>query len=442
MLRRNVKLSLLLTTLVSGSAIALLSASTVQTIKGEAPVISLDSGASKIATLNEVITVKLPNGTIVTPAESATTIFTSIAPFNQFITAVEANNTYQYLPESYFYDINGDTPKASLPVNGRVRATWTNVTGAVVTNLAANLDPCDAPYKLTLNATATTVSSQYGDPLSTLYPGVSTVYTIDTDPSLARVCYLRPGSMGKNQDWVGFVNDTTNGPWNSTAYTAIDPNGGGGYSSDFVPGKGFIPTPTASSPAGAKFPTTGFSKATFQLIMSGGQAKYTYSVSASPAGSVTIDATGLVTLVSKPSGTVTLSATPIAGGPTINYPFNIGLWATVQPAFGLYAVTAAQCTTRPLTRAEYTNSPRKNVVQPPNWYPTNNYFSRVIDGSLGGEWGSLPLYTDSGWVGGAMYYWTSDSADGSTANYILNVVKGQIGKGQTGSLSAYVACLG
>lgn len=194
---------------------------------------------------------------------------------------------------------------------------------------------------------------------------------------------------------------------------------GGGYDADvFDPVNGFK---VSASP---HFPTTGFPGAKFQLVMTGHQEDFDYSVSANPQDSVVVDKAGNVMLKKKPVGLVTITAKFKHSEqiPEQVYSFNLsGVWV-VPHGQGDNHYTYEQIVhlcggeQNIPSRAEMTNSPNA----PASWtkYPLAwDTFTRTIGEGLLSEWGMSTKYSypDSDWAGsGLLWFYTRDQYDVSS----------------------------
>lgn len=384
-------LLLFFTTLfISSSSQATLQAKTSRTIQGKTPVLqgipeenlsfSIDNGVSYYsAAMNNV-----------------PSVFSLKLSFSDF--------TAQALSDNDYYDMDGDLQLAA----GAVISTptiptisWQDDTGIIIPvsdyNKSIGCSGYKLPLKLAITASNIVVSSQYGDPSVNHIGTLTKTYSIN--PS-SGICSIKPNGMivSPNSQWMGW-NGSVWG-WNSGAITGD----GGGYSADFDPDNGFKPEPTVAS---STFPTTGFPQAKFQMVMSGGNAGYTFSTPiVSPDGAVTVDELGNVTLVSKPSGNVTIRA--VSGAETHDYTFNIGLWVLPYLSQQTYQQAVIQCGSESnlLTRAEMTNSPYNTA--PMGWTYRANYSTRAIGAGVISEWGAANTltYPGSQWRSG--YSWTSE----------------------------------
>jgi hypothetical protein len=275
------------------------------------------------------------------------------------------------------------------------------------------------PLRLEISNQVQTIS-QYGIPRKSNFVTLKKAYKIAAKPEL---CYVKPNSsvIEPDSQWFSVDNNGKYIGWNGKI-TNRHYLAGGGYSKDFVPNMGFKVNPTASN--GKKFPTTGFPGAKFQLLMSGAQRDYSYSIVANPGNNVSIDAMGFVTLNGKPTGDgkVTIRAKLIRNTAVqFDYSFNpTTIWLEPQkkPAVNFSSAQniCGGVGNLPL-RKHLTSSPANSVG--PNWDIYPNSFSRAIGGGVMGEWGWVMgewgwlagNYPESNWESGNSYYvfyWTQE----------------------------------
>ncbi|XKM14109.1 hypothetical protein RCS94_02790 [Orbaceae bacterium ac157xtp] len=262
------------------------------------------------------------------------------------------------------------------------------------------------PLKLRIDLNGVQVHSKYGNPSASKSTTLTKTYQIGT---ASGICFAKPGNLD--------VHTSKNGR-------------AGGYTEDFVPNKGFKANPTLSS---SKFPTSGFPGAEFQLVMTGSQTDYTYEVNATPEGSVEVDTDGRVTLKSKPTGTVTVTA-KLKRDPRITHDYSFSpttLWGEFKynpnHSKGRYpyyeAGRACGGEDNLPTRKELTNALPSTVSRYSHpggsRYPGSVYDSvatRAISGQFYPEWGRLLSATA---------YWTKEY-QGSASNWYI------VGMGRNG----------
>ncbi|XKM13947.1 hypothetical protein RCS94_01955 [Orbaceae bacterium ac157xtp] len=404
-----------------------MSAQTANAIHGIAPKLNVASASKKLGFKVGYTSYSESRSNIVEGVEK---VFESVLQLNEFkvfeLTSPDLNITTDY------FDSDGDKEHSTTPFSfGTLTYEWFDANGAKINDLTNTVGCSGLKTPLTLNIKIINVKahSQYGLPDESLPETLTKSYTIARKLG---VCYAKPNAM-KEFPAITWLN-TVEG-WNSGS-SKPNPANGGGYTYDFDPINGF----KANAPI--KFPTTGFPKARFQLVMTGAQTDYTYSVIANPNDSVKVDTMGHVTLYKKPMGVVTVKAKTKAN-PSIVYEYKFNptsLWVIPKAGSGNYEWAKTQCNNGAtmLTRADLTNSPRKN--SPESWTYVVNHYTCAIDGSLFGEWG----YTNSNSYPGSLWanenYWTNEKWS-DLRQYLVNSYGGHVGYYDT-NLNKYVACRG
>ena len=257
---------------------------------------------------------------------------------------------------------------------------------------------------------AITLKTQYGDPISQDYTNVTRKFGLG-----GGICYIKPNDMNVNigMTWQG---GSTGTPWEAGSpvpHAVL----GGGYTADFVPTKGFKANPTIST---RKFPTTGFNRAQFFIVMNSPATDWIFSEEISTGGTakhgtniVRVYATGQVLLMEKPTlngGKIKIRATHRKlSGVYYDYEFNPTAYYWFRPQTGSYtaAQAIAKCNSLGLpvaSRAELTNVPNK-AANYPTWADHGEVFTRAIGYGVTGEWGYMHAgsYPSSGWVDTDMY---------------------------------------
>ena len=328
-----------------------------------------------------------------------------------------------------FIDIDGDyaDPLNSFTVT-TTKHVWSDANGSVLTD-EDKIIGCGSgfpmPLKLKIYISAQTIS-QYGVPNKSDYVPITKVYQIAPK---AVLCYAKPYSIEKNGNyqWIGHIPTSSSKEWdavlNDKLYATPSPLTGGGYSADYVPNWGFKVEPSESN--GKKFPTTGFPGAKFQLIVSGAQSDYIFSLPINSGNQVSIDQQGYVILKGKPTGNVTIRAT-LKRNPSIqlDYSFNpTNPWVVPYDSMVSYESAVQKCggVDKLLTRAELSNSPQAFDYEKNRDIVISNAYTRKI-GPLFAEWGwtTKSSYPESKWqeyspppnfVG---RYWTSEKRANGT----------------------------
>ncbi|SCC69754.1 Ig-like domain-containing protein, partial [Kosakonia oryziphila] len=156
------------------------------------------------------------------------------------------------------------------------------------------------------------------------------------------------------------------------------------------------------------FPTTGFTGATFQVLLNGSatnNSSYTWS---SNQTWVSVDNSGHVSFIGTPTSatkTVTITATPTASGTPYTYTFTVSKWFVNNGGIALNWNDAnTYCSSRGGlgTALDLTNV-------------TSGTGSRAGNsGALWSEWGALSSYSGSGFI--SDYNWTSEFDSAGSGN--------------------------
>lgn len=317
--------------------------------------------------------------------------------------------------------INYRSPFSVEPTSYR----WVDNNGVTIEgNDRARIIGCSSGFSMPLYLTISTkvkTYSEYGIPNESEYADITQQYKIMAKPE---ICYAKPYQMEVSPKlvWGSVKQKIDNGAidcslmeadggsgsiagWNNNNGRIRDPSCGGGYNAQvFDPINGF------KASAVPHFPTTGFSGAKFQLIMTGNQNDFNYDLTQNPNNSVTIDNQGYVTLVNKPTGPVTIKATFKHDNQIAEklYSFNLtGIWANPQgDGFYTYQQITNLCggESKIPSRAEMSNSPNAPLswtAMPYIW----DAFTRDIGSGLLSEWGMTikENYPESNWF--KEYYW-------------------------------------
>lgn len=161
------------------------------------------------------------------------------------------------------------------------------------------------------------------------------------------------------------------------------------------------------------FPSMGFSSAVFKLNTNLYPDSYVWS--SSDPSTVIVNDVGVVTLVSKPSDTVVITATSKNGGASFSYDFKINMWFTPKSTeVSSYAAGVEWC---------------KSLNKPGN-IPVASYLSAGTGvrqvGNLWGEWGDLADYPESGFVRDFYFSNTFLALGGSQyASFLVNLGTGR-----------------
>lgn len=334
-----------------------------------------------------------------------------------------------------YADRDGDIAN-SQPFNiNPIKYTWYDATGQEIpASNYGNMIGCDSNFKLPLKLkiyTDVKALSQYGIPNEGEWRRIEKNYQIEPKG----ICYLSPNAIKvfPYEQWIGY--DTSGRHedtgiadgdsniiygWNSSNITQPDATYGGGFTADYVPNKGFRARPVNSNKF---FPTTGFVGAQFQLIMEGAQSDYSYSVPVNPGNAVTVDSTGNVLFVAKPTGKVTVRATLRKNN--VNYYFDYSftptdVWAKPYNKSTNWQTATLVCNGayNVLSSSELTNS----RVSSQRGYA----FTRAIGGGIFNEWGRTEKlsYPNSNWE--RAWFLTRNTTSDGTRRYIVSSYMGDI----------------
>ncbi|XKM14026.1 hypothetical protein RCS94_02370 [Orbaceae bacterium ac157xtp] len=430
-----------------------LSATSANTIKGSKPELIGQTVAKKLGFKVGNTSYSEALGNIVS---NTAQIFDKDLKLNEF--EIQGLTVDDFTVAANYYDVDGDVEHATMPFTlGSISHKWLDSNGSEITN-ETKMIGCGSGLSLPLTLKVSIpvqVHSIYGDPRDSEPTVLEQNYQIATT---AGICFARPNQMAvyPNYAWAG---KNIGGTWDFNGSSAIDPILGGGYSSDFVViSNGITPAGIVNVIDGGfrenatrNFPTTGFPKASFDLVMAGNASDYTFSSNGGSA--VTVDTSGKVTLNSKPSGAVTITATENATGQAHPYTFTVAPTKWVVPKLnsangdGNYtyeeAITACGDESKIPSRAQLTNSPL--ITAPQDWSWMDNFYTRAIGGGVINEWGwsNASTYPGSKWYFSWDYYWTREKhSSGYPKDYhfIVYSSSGVVHYFDTGR-KAYVACL-
>ncbi|XKM14578.1 hypothetical protein RCS94_05225 [Orbaceae bacterium ac157xtp] len=427
--------------LIAPSSYGALSATSANTIKGNAPWFTGQSGAKKLGFVVDGISYSEANPVLGGTNTSKDKIISGVQKnFNGglklsdfVVTGLTAND---FSPTTDYYDADGDlgytlaTDAFSMGsvtydwYEGNTRLDKTNQT--VMNQTLGCGSSLSLPLTLKITLPNVKVKSRYGNPKERGETNLVQMYKIGSESG---ICFAKPNSLWWQNAW-GISGNST--------------NGGGYNSAQFDPVNGFKASLTT------KFPTTGFPGAEFTLVTVGNPTDYTFN---SNDSAVTVDTNGKVTLNSKPSGAVMIKAKYNATSQVHEYTFNpTTVWVRPTGAGtsnrGNYAWAIAQCggnESNIPSGAQLTNSPQINYSGPVEFpsgapaIPTNSY-TRAVGGGVFSEWGLINSsnYPGSQWDSGHLY-WTSDTHS-TGVMFNIHPGNGRVVLGATGN-SIFVACL-
>lgn len=348
---------------------------------------------------------------------------------NDFKVKTVTNSDFSPLND-YYDDKDGDEAQTSGNGTfsiGTITFKWKDNSGRVIPKSDyTKTIGCGSNFSMPLNLEITVsdiqAHSEYGIPKDSDLNKLIKTYQISPK---SEICFAKPNQMIVNnqQTWASpYIVQQKDGKtdcdlvnngdfykgWNKAGTEYRNKTCGGGYNhSVFDPQNGFYAS------ANPKFPTTGFPGAKFQLIMTGTQTDWEFSVNVNPEGSVTVDPYGNVELNSKPNGIVTVLAKFKQDSNIVHtYNFNpTKTWVIPQGEnFNTFAQAVTLCNgeINLPTRAEMTNSPNAPAswtTLPLEW----DVFTRTINEGLLNEWGTVNdiNYPNSKWS--RNYYWFHSS---------------------------------
>ncbi|XKM13990.1 hypothetical protein RCS94_02180 [Orbaceae bacterium ac157xtp] len=427
------------------SSYGALSATSANTIQGSRPGFTGQSGAKKLGFKIGNTTYSESEGNLSPSSSGVINYLNAGLRLDEF--EVMNLTASDFSPMVDYADADGDVahPTAAFSMSPRTYV-WKDRNGITITNYNQTLgcgSSLNLPLTLRITLPNVKVKSRYGNPSESLSTELVQEYKIGTATG---ICFAKPNQMivRPNNSWV----NGSSLVWNSGSSTPT-PAGGGGYSSDFDPVNGF------KASADPKFPTTGFPKASFTLIMTSNASDYTFS---SDDSAVIVDTGGKVTLNSKPSGAVTIKAIYKNDTNQVHYytfnPTTVWVVPKRNPAetYGRYyydeAKTLCGGELKIPTRADLTNSPQ--IGHPGGTTVPGNASTRAIDGSVFGEWGwaDTTSYQGSQWVSSTSsgsvflsgYYWTRDVWS-SGFRFTVHFSGGHLTYHSVSNIH-YVACLG
>ena len=222
------------------SPVYALSAFTTESIKGSAPYLTLDDGVSKITSTEELLAIKLPNGTVITPQNDVSSITNPIELLDKNNTyasvqtivplPISGNNQFPVInmtdllaaPYNYFADDDGDgfddSDLITATATGDIKIKWEarnpavadinaknafiDITSKVKSHPDAIPDLCDGVHKITISASDSELTTPYGDPNTNHFQEGSHSYylTPKLDP---KVCYAQPNLYPDNASLAG-----------------------------------------------------------------------------------------------------------------------------------------------------------------------------------------------------------------------------------------------
>ncbi|OCG66051.1 hypothetical protein A9G41_13100 [Gilliamella sp. Nev5-1] len=424
------------------SANAILTATSSQVIVGNTPqVVALSSADKHGFTVNGVFYSEA-SGTI---KSSEVKEFDGNLTLNDFKVAIYTSTNLDKV-ENYS-DIDGDNADPQQPFKVEMTNYWwyDNNGVRIIGDDKKKIIGCGSGFSMPLKLIIKTnvrAHSAYGIPDEGEPITLAKTYQIAPK---SQICYAKPNAtvVYQNAQWHGFDENGNSQKWN-LENSIISPEYGGGRTSDYVLDFGFKAKPTYSSKT---FPTTGFPGAQFQLVMTGAQTDYEFSVITQTKDVVDVDSLGSITLKKKPLDQVIVQAT-LKRDRSVkhDYSFNpTSIWAIPQGDFkGYWNVSQTKCGSafNVLSRGELTNSPQRKA--PMYWQFKDNNYTRAIGEGLTAEWGPMNKisYPNSEWRDA--HYWTRDNYS-SELYFVVHSVNGGVGYGgyenKIGQIN-HIACKG
>ncbi|NUF50289.1 hypothetical protein [Gilliamella sp. ESL0250] len=247
------KFSLLLLSYSEGSQA--LTAHTSKIIEGSAPYLTFDEGLTKETSTDSLLFIKLQNGRVITPStntSSATSpislpyVGNTLGDIDMLIPSSVSSVSLNDLVNRYNYwrDDDGDGQGTNgVTATGNISVSFTDRDGSAVSR-SDGLSICSAPYRVRLESSGGTLTTQYGVPRSISFSGGTVDYYINPNSPQPVICSVRPNLKFGTDDYAGPSNI-----WNPT--------------------KGFLVQSTSSSSYDRNFPTTGADGLYFDLLIDG-----------------------------------------------------------------------------------------------------------------------------------------------------------------------------
>lgn len=225
-----------------------LSAQTSNVIQGTLPYLTFDEGATKVRSVEGLLSIKLLNNSYIPPGINSALYPNAIVDTSSINNPIEMPNTINTfadirtivpvvrypeisltdlvnLPYEYGRDDDGDS---RISATGNLTIKWQDnsgkdITGDIKANPNMELDFCNAPYQVTLSAAGGNLSTQYGIPKISYFDNSTHTYYINPNRDKAKVCFAQPSLHAQQGDeqkeyWVrkkGFKVQPFNNPTNN-----------------------------------------------------------------------------------------------------------------------------------------------------------------------------------------------------------------------------------
>ena len=414
-----------------------LTVNTTNTIHGSGPYLTFDGGRTKATNTDTFLAIELPDGRRITQSTNTSSVTNPIMlpsgnyTFNDIHTVLPSGTTSislnSLISQGKWGDDDGDGQgRNGVTASGSISLTIKDKNGRTVSR-GDTLSICKAPYKVTLDSTGGSLTTQYGVPNSSRFYGGTVDYYI-TLPSQPVICSVMPNLYYGTGNYAGPSNI-----WSPT--------------------KGFLVQSTSPSSYELNFPTTGSDGLYFDLDVGGidgGQLRWTVNTSGSLNATVAWrlpnqganedrwirDKSKYVTRVtltgprasssqisSSSPGSLTRPALPQtfelvgrdSSGNEVRYGFVLRQWFVHRGSQRANAPNqTAWCNSlgyrmprvSDLTNAVRTDNPPISGAAPSS---SGNYYQRYIGAGFFTEWGYVYYYADAGFVFDSYFYWTGDA---------------------------------
>lgn len=438
--------SALLVLLATYSANAGLTSTTAYSIQGTAPYLTYDGGITKVTTTDELLWIKLSDGTLYTKVHNNSTASNPIVlpvegqtmanidmlvPVSTSVTsATDPTQTISLdalMKDPYHYWADDDDD-GNISATGSLSVMIKDSLGRQIER-SDILTNCFSPYQVTLTSTAGVLSTQYGIPNSSSFTEATTTYYIAPKSDAPYACYAQPNLTSSGGSYDG-----PSEQWDAT--------------------KGFkLQDITNSS---SNFPTIGAKGFYFTLLLESAISNtvtYSKTPSTSPLGlSLTQSDNGVKVELTGPGDGSTkaqaMAFTPteftLKAGNTVLYTFKIQTWFIAKRTDPIsYSTAQTYCTDLGYslpTIANYTNANGDGWTG--GLSGQDNRYQRRIAGGLFAEWGSASFtyYTNIDFES-TLYFWSSQSKNNTNNQYIVFSNDGRIFDMSQANGNAKVSCI-
>ncbi|MWN05254.1 hypothetical protein [Gilliamella sp. Pas-s95] len=244
-----------------------LTAQTSRVIEGGAPYFTFDGGRTRVTSRDDFVAITLPDGTRITPSTNTSSATNPIIlPAGSTLGDIGmlvppgyiSRNLSDLVALGNWGDDDGDGQGTNgVTATGIISVYFSDKNGRSVSR-SDILSACDSPYRVTLDVTHSSLTTQYGVPNSNTFSSQSATYYIKPDSSV--VCYFVSHAR-PNLFFGGTGNNVSN---------LFDGSIFAGPANIWSPTKGFLTQSTDSSSYDRNFPTTGADGLYFDLEMPAG----------------------------------------------------------------------------------------------------------------------------------------------------------------------------